>query len=97
MGSKNAITHLLGRTLRHVIHNDEQCERLTNELLRLEEREASRRKKHVSSYGFPSPLSLCSSPPSLCFRHSNELNLLRLLGFIDLETNAVNHPNTIQY
>ena len=30
---------LLGRTLPHVIHTDEECERLTNELLRLEERE----------------------------------------------------------
>ena len=30
---------LLGRTLPHVIHTDEECERLTNELLRLDERE----------------------------------------------------------
>jgi HTH-type transcriptional regulator / antitoxin HigA len=47
-GSKNATTvdlnekahaRLLGRTLPHVIHNDEERERLTNELLRLDERE----------------------------------------------------------
>jgi hypothetical protein len=47
-GSENATTvdlnekahaRLLGRTLPHVIHNDEECERLTNELLRLDERE----------------------------------------------------------
>jgi HTH-type transcriptional regulator/antitoxin HigA len=30
---------LLGRTLPHVIHTDEESERLTNELLRLDERE----------------------------------------------------------
>jgi HTH-type transcriptional regulator / antitoxin HigA len=30
---------LLGRTLPHVIHTDEERERLTNELLRLDERE----------------------------------------------------------
>lgn len=30
---------LLGRTLPHVIHTDEECERLTNELARLDERE----------------------------------------------------------
>lgn len=30
---------LLGRTLPHVIHTDEECERLTNELLRLDGRE----------------------------------------------------------
>ena len=30
---------LLGRTLPHVIHTDEECERLTTELLRLDERE----------------------------------------------------------
>jgi HTH-type transcriptional regulator/antitoxin HigA len=30
---------LLGRTLPHVIHTDEECERLTSELLRLDERE----------------------------------------------------------
>jgi HTH-type transcriptional regulator / antitoxin HigA len=30
---------LLGRTLPHVIHSDEECERLTSELLRLDERE----------------------------------------------------------
>jgi len=30
---------LLGRTLPHVIHTDEECERLTNELLRLDERD----------------------------------------------------------
>jgi HTH-type transcriptional regulator / antitoxin HigA len=30
---------LLGRTLPHVIRTDEECERLTNELLRLDERE----------------------------------------------------------
>ena len=30
---------LLGRTLPHVIHTDEECERFTNELLRLDERE----------------------------------------------------------
>lgn len=29
---------LLGRTLPHVIHTDEECERLTNELMRLDER-----------------------------------------------------------
>jgi len=39
LGSKNSITRLLGRTLPLVIHNDEQCERLTNELLRFDERE----------------------------------------------------------
>jgi HTH-type transcriptional regulator / antitoxin HigA len=31
---------LLGRTLPHVIHTDEECERLTNELMRLDERES---------------------------------------------------------
>jgi HTH-type transcriptional regulator/antitoxin HigA len=30
---------LLGRTLPHVIHTDEECERLTNELMRLDESE----------------------------------------------------------
>ena len=30
---------LLGRTLPHVIHSNEECERLTSELLRLDERE----------------------------------------------------------
>ena len=30
---------LLGRTLPHVIHTDKECERLTNELQRLDERE----------------------------------------------------------
>lgn len=30
---------LLGRTLPHVIHTNEECERLTNELLRLDERD----------------------------------------------------------
>jgi HTH-type transcriptional regulator/antitoxin HigA len=30
---------LLRRTLPHVIHTDEECERLTNELLRLDERD----------------------------------------------------------
>jgi HTH-type transcriptional regulator / antitoxin HigA len=30
---------LLGRTLPHVIHTREECERLTNELMRLDERE----------------------------------------------------------
>lgn len=30
---------LLGRTLPHVIHTDEECQRLTNELMRLDERE----------------------------------------------------------
>ena len=30
---------LLGRTLPHVIHKDEECERLTSELARLDERE----------------------------------------------------------
>ena len=30
---------LLGRTLPHVIHTEEECERLTNELMRLDERE----------------------------------------------------------
>jgi HTH-type transcriptional regulator / antitoxin HigA len=29
---------LLGRTLPHVIHTDEECERLTNELMRLDQR-----------------------------------------------------------
>jgi len=29
---------LLGRTLPHVIHTDEECERLSNELVRLDER-----------------------------------------------------------
>jgi hypothetical protein len=32
---------LLGRTIPHVIHTDEECERLTKELLRLDERENS--------------------------------------------------------
>jgi hypothetical protein len=31
---------LLGRTLPHVIHTDKESERLTNELLRLDERES---------------------------------------------------------
>ena len=30
---------LLGRTRPHVIHTEEECERLTNELMRLDERE----------------------------------------------------------
>jgi HTH-type transcriptional regulator/antitoxin HigA len=30
---------LLGRTLPHVIHTDDECERLTSELVRLDERE----------------------------------------------------------
>src|SRR6267143_6082003 len=30
---------LLGRTLPHVLHTNEECERLTNELMRLDERE----------------------------------------------------------
>jgi len=30
---------LLGRTLPHVIHTEEECERLTNELFRLDEQE----------------------------------------------------------
>src|SRR5216684_935219 len=30
---------LLGRTLPHALHTDEECERLTNELMRLDERE----------------------------------------------------------
>jgi HTH-type transcriptional regulator/antitoxin HigA len=36
---KKTYGQLLGRTLPHVIHTDEECERLTNELLRLDERE----------------------------------------------------------
>ena len=44
----------------------------------------------------PKPLVSLFEPAVTLFRHSNELNPLRLLGFIDLETNAVNHPNTIQ-
>src|SRR5208282_2929149 len=40
---------LLGRTLPHVIHTDEECERLTSELLRLDEREhPSREEKEMA-------------------------------------------------
>jgi len=34
---KKTYGQLLGRTLPHVIHTDEECERLTNELMRLDE------------------------------------------------------------
>jgi HTH-type transcriptional regulator/antitoxin HigA len=37
--NENAYRQLLGRTLPHVIHTDEECERLTNELERLDEGE----------------------------------------------------------
>jgi HTH-type transcriptional regulator/antitoxin HigA len=37
--NENAYRQLLGRTLPHVIHTDEECERLTTELGRLDERE----------------------------------------------------------
>lgn len=37
--NERAYRELLGRTLPHVIHSDEECERLTNELSRLDERE----------------------------------------------------------
>jgi HTH-type transcriptional regulator/antitoxin HigA len=37
---KKTYGQLLGRTLPHVIHTDEECERLTNELMRLDERES---------------------------------------------------------
>jgi HTH-type transcriptional regulator/antitoxin HigA len=36
---EKAYRQLLGRTLPHVIHTDEECERLTNELISLDERE----------------------------------------------------------
>jgi HTH-type transcriptional regulator / antitoxin HigA len=36
---KKTYGQLLGRALPHVIHTEEECERLTNELLRLDERE----------------------------------------------------------
>ncbi len=36
---EKAYRQLLGRTLPHVIHTEEECERLTNELLRLDDRE----------------------------------------------------------
>jgi len=35
--NKKTYGQLLGRTLPHVIHTDEECERLTNELMRLDE------------------------------------------------------------
>ena len=37
--NEKAYRQLLGRTLPHVIRTDEECERLTNELERLDERE----------------------------------------------------------
>ena len=37
--NENAYRRLLGRTLPHVVHTDEECERLTTELDRLDERE----------------------------------------------------------
>jgi HTH-type transcriptional regulator/antitoxin HigA len=37
--NEKSYAQLLGRTLPHVIHTAEECERLTNELLRLDERE----------------------------------------------------------
>lgn len=36
---KKTYGQLLGRALPHVIHTEEECERLTNELLRLDERD----------------------------------------------------------
>jgi HTH-type transcriptional regulator / antitoxin HigA len=36
---EKAYGQLLRRTLPHVIHSDEECERLTNELVRLDERD----------------------------------------------------------
>ncbi len=40
---------LLGRTLPHVIRTEEECERLTNELMRLDEREdLSREEKELA-------------------------------------------------
>ena len=38
--NEKAYRQLLGRTLPHVIHTDEECERLTSELDRLDERES---------------------------------------------------------
>lgn len=50
---------LLGRTLPHVIHTDEESERLTNELLRLDEREnLSPEKKELAELR---PCSLTST------------------------------------
>jgi len=37
--NEKAYAQLLGRTLPHVIHSEEECERLTTELMRLDERE----------------------------------------------------------
>src|SRR5713226_9049745 len=37
--NEKTYAQLLGRTLPHVIRTDEECERLTNELIRLDERE----------------------------------------------------------
>lgn len=37
--NEKAYRQLLGRTLPHVIHTDEDCDRLTSELVRLDERE----------------------------------------------------------
>jgi HTH-type transcriptional regulator/antitoxin HigA len=47
--NERAYRQLLGRTLPHVIHTDEECERLTNELMRLDEREdLSREEKELA-------------------------------------------------
>lgn len=37
--NEKTYAQLLGRTLPHVIHSDKECERLTKELLRLDERD----------------------------------------------------------
>ena len=37
--NEKTYAQLLGRTLPHVIRTDEECERLTDELMRLDERE----------------------------------------------------------
>jgi HTH-type transcriptional regulator/antitoxin HigA len=43
--NENTYRQLLGRTLPHVIHADEECERLTNELERLDESERLSREE----------------------------------------------------
>jgi len=46
---KKTYGQLLGRTLPHVIHTEEECERLTNELMRLEElTDSSREEKELA-------------------------------------------------
>jgi HTH-type transcriptional regulator/antitoxin HigA len=47
--NEKAYRQLLGRALPRVIHTDEECERLTNELVRLDEREhASLEEKELA-------------------------------------------------